>query len=95
MAGDCGDQEVDPGEMSARSETWYHVPEVLLHSARAASRPAALLLPQIRPVTPSILGRRALPAGRIAALDVNKTSGTRYQIPCKAFPRRAPTPPRE
>ena len=26
------------------------VPEVLLHSARAASRPAALLLPQIRPV---------------------------------------------
>jgi hypothetical protein len=36
-----------------------------LHSAADASPPAALLLPQIRP---GILGRRALPAGRLRAL---------------------------
>src|ERR1700722_19137617 len=36
-----------------------------LHSSGAASRLAALLLPQI---LPGILGRHALPAGRIAAL---------------------------
>jgi hypothetical protein len=28
--------------------------------------------------TPSILGRRALPAGRIAALDANRTSETKH-----------------
>jgi hypothetical protein len=39
-----------------------------LHSAGDASPPAALLLAQILPVTPGILGRRALPAGRLAAL---------------------------
>ena len=43
--------------------------------ARAASRLAALHLPQIRP---SILGRRALPGGRIAALDANKTHETKH-----------------
>ena len=37
-----------------------------LHSAADASPPAALLLPQI---LPGILGRRALPAGRLRALD--------------------------
>ena len=36
-----------------------------LHSAADASPPAALLLPQI---LPGILGRRALPAGRLRAL---------------------------
>ena len=50
------------------------VPEVLLHSAGAASPGAALLVGYI---LPGMRPPRALRAGRIAALGVNRTSGTR------------------
>src|SRR5262245_34275794 len=39
------------------------------HSAGDASPRTALLLAQILPLTPGILGRRAWPAGRLAALS--------------------------
>jgi hypothetical protein len=42
--------------------------KVRLHSNGDASRLAALLLPQIFPIIPDILGRHALPAGRLAVL---------------------------
>ena len=44
---------------------WQSVVQVWLHSTGAASPLAALLLPQI---LPDILGRRALPSGRLACL---------------------------
>jgi hypothetical protein len=46
-------------------EPWQSVVKVWLHSTGDASPRAALLLPQI---LPDILGRRALPAGRLACL---------------------------
>jgi hypothetical protein len=44
------------------------VVKVRLHSAGDASPLTALLLPQIFPIIPDILGRRALSAWRLAAL---------------------------
>jgi hypothetical protein len=44
------------------------VVKLRLHSAGDASPLTALLLPQIFPIIPDILGRRALSAGRLAAL---------------------------